>query len=571
MTPASLKGQLRGRAGISAGLLALLASTFLCFGVTLRATDAIPLGSPVFWLAALALAAALWVAFLALGGGLRSLVAADPVGRRMRERAEGLRGRTRVVLAAGGACCALCWVVALLAAWPGYFCYDTGEIRSFVLAGTLSDAQSVLHELFAGGVIRGALAATGSWNASIATFVVVQAAIELAALLYALDRMARWGASDVVLALCWLYFSLDPFVLMLGLCTTKDTLFATWVLLLVVECCSLWLGPRRTQPAVSALAIAALSFLAGAYRSNGRIVVALLGAVVVLALVVRRAGGRRAAPRRPGGLGVLAVGLVAGILAGALWSGPAARVLEVEHRNPVREMISVPTANLAYLASRGVCVDLPEELSDLDLGLLGMGWDQCYQNSDVYRPYAWEVVESGRGRALLRYWLGVAREYPAAAATSTLMLTRCAWDPTFEAASYQATWYRNVPDFAYGETDTSVFACWVEGPGVQQTKVPWLADLFWRISRYRNYGGMPWLALLGSPAALNWILLGCLAFSVADKNPLGATVSLSLLAVVGTLLLGPTTLVRYYAFLVFCLPFVLFLALRGRACLEAAA
>lgn len=193
MTPASLKGQLRGRAGISAGLLALLASTFLCFGVTLRATDAIPLGSPVFWLAALALAAALWVAFLALGGGLRSLVAADPVGRRMRERAEGLRGRTRVVLAAGGACCALCWVVALLAAWPGYFCYDTGEIRSFVLAGTLSDAQSVLHELFAGGVIRGALAATGSWNASIATFVVVQAAIELAALLYALDRMARWG------------------------------------------------------------------------------------------------------------------------------------------------------------------------------------------------------------------------------------------------------------------------------------------------------------------------------------------------------------------------------------------
>ena len=151
------------------------------------------------------------------------------------------------------------------------------------------------------------------------------------------------------------------------------------------------------------------------------------------------------------------------------------------------------------------------------------------------------------------------------------MLTRCAWDPTFEAASYQATWYRNVPDFACGETDTSVFACWVEGPGVQQTKVPWLADLFWRISRHRNYGGMPWLALLGSPAALNWILLGCLAFSVADKTPLGATGSLSLLAVVGTLLLGPTTLVRYYAFLVFCLPFVLFLALRGRACLEAAA
>lgn len=529
---------------VPAALLSLPVGFLAVCGAQLHASDAVDWRSPVTWGSMLLVAA---LAALALLGLFRALdrwvspVMARPVTEKDRQ----LRRR---VLMAGLVVMALCWLVVWLAAWPGFYCYDTWTFASRMETGRLNAQQSVLHTLLVTTVLQGAHALLGSWNAAIAVYTLVQAIVVAGSAAYALHRLERAGAPLPYLVCGLAFFSLNPFIVMFGLCSTKDTLFAAWTLLFVLELAGLTgteAGPR--QAVARAARCAVLVFLMGAYRNNAPYVLA--AALLIMGFVAVRHRGRAVA---------LAAGTAVGLACYLAWTGPVASALGVVRPSPVGEMISVPSANIACMASLDAAEPLPEELADLDLDAMAEGWELCRQNTDSYRHVATPLLEAGATPAYLSYWLECVLAHPGLALDSTLVLTQGAWDPTVESTSY------NYPGHSvYGDSETSVFACVAEEPGTTESKIPALYDVLWSVSRDADYGGRPWLALLGSPATFNWLTLACLAYAAARRNWRGVVAAGLLAAMSATLLLGPTVLPRYYWFLYLCAPVTVWLALAG--------
>ena len=545
----------RGPSPVPAVLLALLVGFFAVCGAQLHAYDAVDWRSPLTWCAMLGVAAVASVLLTLLFRLLDRMVSpimARPVGERDRL----LRRR---VLVAGVAVMALCWLVVWLAAWPGFFCYDTWAFNSRLETGRLNAQQSVLHTLLVTTVLQGAHALLGSWNAAVAVYTLVQGAVVAGSAAWALVRLERAGAPLPFLVCGIAYFSLNPFIVMFGLCSTKDTLFAVWTLLLVMELAGLRGGAggkgggmlaasgRKRDGILAAARCAVLVFLMGAYRNNAPYVLAV--ALVALAVVAVARRGRSVA---------LAAGTAVGLACYLAWTGPIAAALGVVRPSSVGEMISVPAANVAYMASLGEAEPLPEGLSELDLQAMADGWELCRQNTDNYRNVATPLLEAGATGEFVLYWLDCVAAHPGLALDSALILTQPAWDPTVESTSY------NFPGHpSYGETQTSVFACLAEDPAHTDSKLPALYDLLWSISRDADYGGRPWLAALGSPASLMWLTLACLAYAAARRNARGVAAAGLLALLSATLLLGPTVLPRYYWFLYLCAPVTVWVSLAG--------
>ena len=554
-TPARGGQARRDPSPVPAVLLALPVGFFAACGAQLHAYDAVDWRSPLTWCAMLGVAAVASVLLTLLFRLLDrriSPIMARPVGERDRL----LRRR---VLVAGVAVMALCWLVVWLAAWPGFFCYDTWAFNSRLETGRLNAQQSVLHTLLVTTVLQGAHALLGSWNAAVAVYTLVQGVVVAGSTAWALVRLERAGAPLPFLVCGIAYFSLNPFIVMFGVCSTKDTLFAVWTLLLVMELARLRGGAggkggdgaaasgRKRDGVLAAARCAVLVFLMGAYRNNAPYVLAV--ALVALAVVAVARRGRSVA---------LAAGTAVGLACYLAWTGPVAAALGVVRPSSVGEMISVPAANVAYMASLGEAEPLPEGLSELDLQAMADGWELCRQNTDNYRNVATPLLEAGATGEFVLYWLDCVAAHPGLALDSALILTQPAWDPTVESTSY------NFPGHpSYGETQTSVFACLAEDPAHTDSKLPALYDLLWSISRDADYGGRPWLAALGSPASLMWLTLACLAYAAARRNARGVAAAGLLALLSATLLLGPTVLPRYYWFLYLCAPVTVWVSLAG--------
>lgn len=445
--------------------------------------------------------------------------------------------RARYLLSVGAFLLLLSWSLAFLAAYPGFYCYDTTHFLSYIESGALSSQQSVLHTLIIGEVLKLFLRFFGNWNYAIAGYTLVQMTIIFLALNLMQYQLLRHGASPLLVAAVYVWFAVNPFIAMFVVCSTKDVLFGLWVFLFLGTVLLLGCDPtaRRTRYLVI---LGVLVFLASAYRNNA------MYAFVIVGLLLLVFGRKREIMR------IVGLASVMGCLLCALWSGPIASVLGVSRSNAVKEMISIPAANIAYLASRDNLPDLPPELMDLQADDMAFGWRLGRGNSDNYRTYLWHYIDAGQTASLFGYWVRCVLRDPMGALISAGQLTEVAWNPLAEATSYN---FSGAP-YLYDKSDTSTFACWTESPGVSHPKLSQVYDFFWSISRDANYGDRPLLMLFVAPAVFNWLTIGCFLFSAVNRRPVGIAVNGVLLAIIFTLLLGPTTLPRYYVFLIFSSP-----------------
>ena len=253
----------------------------------------------------------------------------------------------------------------------------------------------------------------------------------------------------------------------------------------------------------------------------------------------------------------LTVSLLAGLGLSALWYGPIENALGVIHCNAQKEMISLPAATVASLVADGEIDSVPTEIGQVDTVALAAGWEASPDNSDSFRMYFWPALDEGRGDEVRDYLTRIVIEHPGHCASCLLLLARPAWDPSFETTAYNAP---GAP-YGYDVTDTSVFACTVESPGVLASKNPELYQFFWSVSRDANYGGRPYLALLCSPAVFLWITCFLFIRAVSRHQHFVTAATGLFLLIAATIWLGPTQLPRYYAYLYFCLPIIIGIAL----------
>lgn len=424
----------------------------------------------------------------------------------------------------------LCWLPVFLAAYPGFFCYDmsVGDYAEWAQFSTkeLYSHHPVLHTLFLGTIIRVVADLTGSFNVGVTVFVGIQALMVAGVFSYVLGQLRNMSRLPLLCLGALAYLALDPIVSMFALCTTKDTLFSAFTVLLAV----LVYGYFSTKERRGLEQLIALGLTATAVcvlRPNG--LVAFVIAIPLLLAIAQRGARAR-----------LGAACAAALAVSIVWLGPAAWALGVHSTDLQRyNALSIPIQQL-------VCVYQDHATKEEQDWLESLG----YQNECLYEP---QIADAGRWNvmdmpmdAFAEAYVAMGVRYPQVYFTALLEQTQMAWNPY----SYIDIYH----DRAYTGRDTSLFGFDWESPAIAQPLLPMLHDALERVSGWLTLQNVPLLALLASIPFYVWTL--CLAsgraFIVRDRGAMAVCTIFGLLTL--SALMGPCVLVRYYLYLVFGLP-----------------
>lgn len=125
----------------------------------------------------------------------------------------------------------LCWLPLLFTYFPAALNYDfPGQIGQY-LDGQYSDTQPILHTAFAAALFS----LFGSIDSGLLVMTLIQMLLFALSLAYACVFAQRRGAPLWVLLLMTAYFALHPLFSVMAISTTKDTLFASAIMLVSLQ------------------------------------------------------------------------------------------------------------------------------------------------------------------------------------------------------------------------------------------------------------------------------------------------------------------------------------------------
>ena len=438
----------------------------------------------------------------------------------------------------------LCWLPVFLAVYPGFFVYDAQDEYIQVAARTFSTHHPLVHVLLLGGVVCGIHKLTDSYNMGIACYTVFQMAAAAGVFTFLFSYLRKKKVSRVIRLIGIVWLGLFPTAVMFTLCSAKDALFTLALLLLLV--CLLEMG---TEDAFfEKMEWQLLFVLAGMgmmlLRNNG--FYAFLVMIPLLLLLQKKRRGR---------LLFLAVCAVAGCL---VINGGLKLALHADN-SEYQELLTVPIQQLAR-----TCKYAPEVFSEEDMEILHEVLDE--EALSLYTPRLSDPVKyrfdnaafvRDKGR-YAKLWLRVGMKKPLIYLNAWMMTSYGFWYPDTIINVYGGN---TVFTFTY--KDNSYFGYEVEQPGVRESKIPWLDEVYRKLSLEVWKERVPVISWLFSPGAMFWLYAFLFAWLLNNRRYELLYPFLPIFLIWLTVLLGPTYLPRYVLFFWYCLPLFLAVAQMG--------
>lgn len=444
----------------------------------------------------------------------------------------------------------LCRMPVFLAYYPSVFAYDAEGQLYQVLAGDYSTHHPLLHTLFLGAFFRLGIAC-GSVSAGMAVHSVVQMALMACAFGWAVSFLYQRQISGRVRAALLLFFAVFPANSVLALSTTKDVLFAAFVLLYTLYLyrivCSQ--NPEDGQRAVvregekaGGKEMAACVFWAVLmllFRNN-----AVYAFVVSVPIVYIGLGGRT---RRH----YLYMTLLTLVLYGACAFSLKA-VTHAQNGSP-REMLSVPLQQMARTrveAEEEIDPSIRQELEKY----IPSEWVFAAYNPHLADPVKSRAVIHDDPAGLIRTWIKLGLAHPAIYIDAFLDNSLGLWY-LWDTSHAQVYGIGTESGFGYLSTDNRVMPAGFEVE--ERSLLPGLRVFMERIVSDNAYSRIPVVRLLFAPALYWWLLYLYLVTAFYRRKYRETLPIVFLTAYCLTLLLSPTVLARYIYPLMVTIPVIL--------------
>lgn len=427
----------------------------------------------------------------------------------------------------------LCWLPALLSIWPGVFSYDAYDEWQQIVNGAITAHHPVLHVVLLGGLVEGIRTLTGSYNAGIATYSILQMAI-LANIFATSIRLMRkeQKISPVWQWFALLFFCLSPVVQLFSICATKDILFAGAQLLFFQYALIFYQNPEHIFANRKHLIGLGLSaFFTMTLRNNGLYIVLIVGVLMFI----------RSFRKYRGLFKKFAIVCLAVLLGYGIYVGPVYGLLGVE-KGGVQEMLSVPLQQMARVYRYEY-----DSLAQEDLNLLYEIVPQ--ENLESYRPTVADFVKSGFNQEafeehkvdFFKLWIKWGVKHPLTYVNSFLVNTVDGWYPKAVIDGYRND-KNNYYDYRVAE------------PGTEVVLLPKVHEYYDSISHDREVQENGWSFLFLSPGWYFVLFLQMLLYNICHKRYDTIVPFMVPMLNFLTVLLGPMALVRYVLIFFYGLP-----------------
>lgn len=442
----------------------------------------------------------------------------------------------------------LCWGIVFLAVYPGFFVYDAQEEYLQVAARSFTTHHPLLHVLLLGGMICMVHKLTGSYNLGIACYTLLQMLVLAGVFTFVISYLRRKGAPVWLRVVSVLYFAVFPVVVMFALCSSKDALFTASLLLLLVALLELGYEEAHFFASVRwrlLLVCSAVGMML--FRKNG--VYAFLVMIPFLLLWERRRKfhhpGKQYGKKLFGLLGISLAGyFVINAALGAVFHAQAGEN---------QEILTVPIQQLArtYRYSPEVFSQeekellwkvLPEEVLERYRPRLSDPVKYYFNNQE----YEAHKAEYGK------LWLQVGLRKPLTYLNAWLMTSYGFWYPDTVINVYAGN---SVFTFTY--EDCSYFGYEVEEPGSRESRVPWLDEVYRKLSLEIWQEKIPVVSMLFSPGFLFWVYVFGAFYALYRQKYQALPFYLLIFLVWLTVILGPTYLPRYVLIFWYGLPLLI--------------
>lgn len=438
-------------------------------------------------------------------------------------------------------CIFFCWFLVFLAVYPGFFVYDAQEEYLQVATRSFHTHHPLLHVLLLGGAICGVHKLTGSYNLGIACYTLFQMAILSGVFAWLLSYLRRKGLPRWFRIISMLYFALCPVVVMFSLCSAKDALFTAALLVFLIML--LELGGQTEHFFASAgvqgafVCSAALMML---FRKNG------VYAYVVMVPLLMFFLHRKIKGKRMLRLGVLLGTALAVFLLG---NGLLTQALHAQSGEN-QEILTVPIQQLArtYKYTPEVFTDEEKQLLYRVLPKEVLAGYNPKLSDPVKYYFNNQEYEKDRSQYAL-LWLKIGLRKPLSYLNAWMMTSYGFWYPDTVIDVYAGN---SVFTFTYGEC--SYFGYEVEEPGVRDSKLPWLDEVYRKLSLELYQEKLPVISMLFSPGFMFWCFLFSLCYALHCGRVSHLPAYLMVLLLWLTLVLGPTYLPRYVLIFWYALP-----------------
>ncbi len=448
----------------------------------------------------------------------------------------------------------LCWIPVFLAFYPGAFVYDAQDEYVQVATREFSTHHPLTHVLLLGGAVCFGNKFLGSYNAGIALYTLFQMLVLSGVFAYTVSYLRKHLSKGICVGVT-LFYGLFPVIPMYAVCSAKDTLFSAAFLLMLVQMLKLLenafakntLGKKGGQDKINlqdavafVLASAAMMLL----RNNGRMAyVVLFAGVLVFAILQWK---KERFWMRFAVMMLLSVLLYSGV------DKTLAFVLHAEEGGK-QEILTVPIQQLTrtYKYSPEVFSQEEKELliSYIPEDILAI-YDADL--SDLVKVHFNNEKFAENPSKFLGLWLRTFAKKPITYLNAWFMTSYGYWYP-----DTIINVYGGQGRFTFQYEDSSYFGFETELPGERDSKFPWLEAQYRKMSLQLYQQNVPGISMLFSPGFLFWVFLGCALITIYRKHYLYLLPMIEIFLLWGTVILGPTFLVRYVLILWFALPLIL--------------
>ncbi len=533
----------KGRRWFWPGCVGTLFSVCMTFGTQLDLKESVPFGKGAMWVSILVLAVIFTMLIRYFWELMLSREQAElrNKGREDREKTKSSTGKRydqhNFLLTAG--IIFICYIPVFLAVYPGFFVYDAQDEYLQVVTRNFSTHHPLMHVLLLGGIIQLIYKLTGSVNLGIACYTVLQMTVMAGIFAWCVEKLRARGMGKAGRIILTLYFGVCPVLVMFSLCSAKDGLFTGMLLLLVLllqEMCRETEVFLRKKGAVILFVSAALLMML--FRHNG--FYAFVVFLPILTLYLKR-DWKKVLP------------LLWGIVVVYLLVNTALTGILHASASEKQEMLTVPISQMARVYTDGKDT-LPAEEKEILYRYLSEEALARYTprvSDGVKIDFDNEAFASDAG-SFLKLWVKWGIEHPFTYLNAWFMTSYGFWYP-----DTVIDVYRGNTVFTFTYEDSSYFGYEVEEPGTRESMLPWLNELYRRMSLEIAQQRIPVVSMLFSPGFLFWVMVFILGFFCYQKkwNVVFPFV-LPLLCWL-TVILGPTYLVRYVVFLWTVVPLLL--------------